>query len=46
MAIAEWEDMAPQEACMAAEDMEAAMVGMEEVWVAMETLTFELVQLN
>ena len=46
MALAEWEVMAHQEASMEGEDMEAVMVGMEEVWVVMEALIFDLVQLN
>ena len=44
-AIAEWEDMALQEVSMVAEGMEAVMVVMEEAWVVMEALIFDLVQL-
>jgi hypothetical protein len=45
VAIVEWEDMALQEVSMEAEDMEAVMVDMEEAWVVMEALIFDLVQL-
>lgn len=46
MAIAEWEDMAPQVVSMEVEDIAAVMVVTEEVWVVMEALIFDLVQIN
>ncbi len=46
VAIVEWEDMAHQAASMEVEDMGAAMADMEEVWVAMEAQTYDLVKLK